>query len=113
MSKYGSGLTLGKACNFKKEQIKHAFNNEIMRGANENGIVYAPCTREEAEKFILAAYDEVVYQALQLAASGRAMGNLLTKKYGSEGAYFEDYVAERTKEETKFNDYVYESEEDE
>lgn len=113
MSKYGSGLTLGKACNLEKEQIKHAFKNEIMCGANENGIVYAPCTREEAEKFILTAYDEVVYQALQLAASGRAMGNLLTKKYGSEQAYFAEYVAERTKEDTRFNDYVYESKGDE
>lgn len=113
MSKYGNGLTLGKVFNLEKEQIKHALKNELMCGKDENGFVYAPCTREEAEKFILAAYDDAVYQALQLAASGRAMGNLLTKKYGSEGAYFEDYVAERTKEETKFNDYVYESDGDE
>ena len=81
MSEYGSGLTFGQACNFDKERIKHALRGELMCDEDENGFVYAPASQEECERYILRAYDECVYQALQSMDSGRALDRLM-KNHG-------------------------------
>ncbi|MBR6400048.1 MAG: hypothetical protein IKS17_02330 [Firmicutes bacterium] len=93
MGKYGSGMTLGSVCNLEKAEIKRAFAEKDPN----------------VENIVLAAYDEVVCQALKLAASGRAMERLFEDKGGRPTTeFFGDYVRYMAEEETKYNDYIYE-----
>lgn len=111
MSEYGSGLTLGQCCNYDKERIKHAFKGELMIGEDENGFVYEPASREECEAYILRAYDNLYYQAKQLADSGRAMDRLAGKYMkGGFQKHFREYVNIMSQEHCRYNDYVYEYE---
>ena len=115
MSEYGSGLTFGQVCNFDKERIKHALRGELMCGEDENGFVYAPASREECERYILRAYDECVYQALQSMDSGRALDRLM-KNHGlvmGETYKLPEYMVLVEEEHQRFNDYVYEPDEEE
>ena len=111
MSEYGSGLTLGQCCNYDKERIKHAFKGELMIGEDENGFVYEPAYREECEAYILSAYDDLYYQAKQLADSVRAMDRL-AEKYMEGGfqSHFREYMNIMAEEYSRFDDYVYEDE---
>ena len=115
MSEYGSGLTFGQACNFDKERIKHALRGELMCDEDENGFVYAPASREECERYILRAYDECVYQASQSMDSGRALDRLM-KNHGlvmGESYTLAEYGNLVEEEHRKFNDYVYEPDDEE
>ncbi len=112
MSEYGSGLTLGQCCNYDKERIKHALKGELMIGEDENGFVYETASREECENYILKAYDNCVYQAVQLADGGRAMERL-AENHGIDWKsrdILHEYMALMSEEERKNNDYVYEKE---
>ena len=115
MSEYGSGLTFGQACNFDKDRIKHALRGELMCDEDENGFVYAPASREECEKFILSKYDECVYQALQSMDSGRALSRLMEEHGVVMGKTYTvmEYGALVEEEHQKFNDYVYEPDDEE
>ena len=115
MSEYGSGLTFGQVCNCNKERIKHALRGELMCGEGENGFIYAPASREECERYILRAYDECVYQALQSMDSGRAVDQLM-KNHGlvlGETYQLPEYMVLVEEEHRRFNDYVYEPDEEE
>lgn len=72
MNKYSSATSFADACNNDKERIKQAFNRKIAVGEDGNGFIYDDCTKEEAEKFILSAYDEAVHQAFMCMASSIA-----------------------------------------
>ena len=80
MGHYGSGLTLGRSCMLDKERIKHALDGEIMIDDTEDGFVYGPGTPEECKEFIISAYDNAVYWALDGLDRGRGMEALLASK---------------------------------
>lgn len=108
MGKYGSGITFGTACSYEKEEIKHALNGEVLDSWDEEGRHWRKATKEETDKVILAAYDELFYQADQLRASGCAMDKIhgsLTKEE------FEKYMMYREEDLMKHSDnYRYEFE---
>lgn len=80
MSKYGPGLSFGEVCNFEKEQIKHALRGELVCGEEDDGtFAYMLATQEECEKFILAAYDEAVYHAIEAMRAGTATENVMLR----------------------------------
>lgn len=108
MSKYGSGLSFGQVCNMEKEQIKEALKGRLVCGENEDGFEYAEASKEECEKFILGAYDEVVYQALQVMSSARALEGFL--KDSGVKYNVPDLVEKISAEQGKYNDYVFEKE---
>lgn len=56
MSIYGPGLSFEEECNLDKDRMKHALMSspEIMTGEDEDGFIYRPCTREDAEKEVLS-----------------------------------------------------------
>lgn len=59
---------------------------------------------------MLLTYDEIVYQALQMATSGRALERLFKDKTGKHTTdFFPDYLRLMAEKETKYNDYVYET----
>lgn len=70
MAQYGNGISLKKAFEFDRERIEHALKGELCCGETETGFEYAPCTREEADEYILEAFDNAVYHALNLARTG-------------------------------------------
>ena len=109
MISYAPGQTFGKACDIEKERIKHALKAELVCGENESGFVYAKAPWPDCKKFILTAYDEVVYQAKMAMDTARALERLATMKYGfSVRKDFADYLATIEEERQKFNDYHYE-----
>lgn len=117
MSKYGSGLTFGKICMMEKEQIKQALRGKLLCGETEKGFEYAPASQEKCEKFILHAYDNVVYHALQSLDHGRAQERLLKEegidllkileKVGMPR--YTQYMMEASEE---FDDYRYEGDDE-
>ena len=116
MSEYGSGLTYGQTAMLDKERIKHAFRNELVAGEDENGFIYAPCSKEEAEAFILNAFDNAVYQALRAMTSGRAMERLLHEFAPDvpEADIFRRYMVVDAEESAKYaDDYEFEADAEE
>lgn len=59
------GKTLVKTLMEIRERIRHAMNGELPQGEDENGTVYRSASREECDKYILAAYDKAVYHCLE------------------------------------------------
>lgn len=111
---YGSGIKLGTAFEHDKERIKHALKGEIMVGENGHGFIYDKCTKEEADAYILSAFDNAVYQALKLNASARVLESMIEeyKKEGLKRDTYADYLASIFDEETRMlNTYKFESDE--
>lgn len=114
---YGSGIKLGTAFEYDKERIKHALNGEIMVGENEHGFIYDKCSKEEADKYILSAFDNAVYQVLKSNASACVLEKMI-EGYKEEGVLkrdtYADYLASIFDEETRMlNTYKFEPEETE
>lgn len=114
MGKYGS-IPFGKACMQEKELIRHAIRGELESGMTEDcKPVYSKAPAEDCEKAILAAYDEVVFQAQNAFASGRALERLYEEMTGtSTSTQLLRYMELVQEEKTKFNDYIYESSKEE
>lgn len=113
---YGSGVKLGTAFQYDKERIKHALNGEIMIGEDEHGFIYDKCTKEEADAYILSAFDNAVYQALKLNASACVLEKMI-EGYKEEGTLkrdtFADYLASIFDEEKRMLDtYEFEPDKD-
>lgn len=84
-------MTYDKECVFMKEKIKHAFNNQLFEYEDDDGnMIYRPCTKQEAEEYILSAFDNVVYQALNAMHSGRALEHIL-KQHGHGDVSLREY----------------------
>ena len=109
MSEYGNGITMAKAFSYDKERIKKALDGQILAGENENGFIYEKATKEECDKYILSAFDNVVYQCREALASGRALEAYLKSKGNIDfKAFFSFREAER-KKDNESNDYIYEN----
>lgn len=109
MSEYGSGISFAKACAYDKERIKEALKGRLLCGEDENGFIYEEAPREECEKFIISAFDNVVYHARKSMASGRAMEALL--KVHHFDVDLKEYIYYMSAEEFKDyenDEYVYE-----
>ncbi len=84
-------MTYDKKCVMMKEHIKHAFNNQLFDYEDEDGNpIYRPCTKKEAEEYILSAFDDAVYQALNAMHSGRALEYIL-KQHGHGDVNIREY----------------------
>jgi len=106
MGRYGNGISFKEACVFDREQIVKALDLQVVSGEDEKGFIYCPCTKEDADKTILDLYDNIVYQARQTMAVGRAHEKYLTKKMGKrwmklfkKGFYKSGYVDAEMMEE--------------
>lgn len=77
MSEYGCGVSMQQAFKYDKERIKKALENKILVGEDESGFIFDDCSPEEARAYILQAFDNAVYMALKMTASGRAFENCL------------------------------------
>ena len=113
MAEYGPGLTFGQMCALDKERIKHAMQGELMIGEDEDGqFVYEHASKAECDAYILAAYDNCVFQARAAMDSGRALDRLFKEVTGYEAheKHFKRYIALAEEESAKFrDDYQYES----
>ena len=94
MSEYGNGVSMARAFSMDKERIKHALKGELICGETVNGFEYAPASREECEEYIISAFDNAVYWALEMADSGKAVERALGVDSINEidKEYFERYV---------------------
>ncbi len=109
MGKYGSGITLGSACNMEKEEIRHALNHEIIAGYDDDGNpVYVKTTKENADKVILEMYDSLVFQALDAMAVGRTYERIYQKATNKPLPDMMEYMKIKEEELRKYNDYKYE-----
>lgn len=104
MSEYGSGLTFGQCCMMDKERIKHALRGQMMCGETEEGFEYCTASKEQCEEYILSAYDNAVYHALQAMTSARAHERL----HGENKPSLKEYMDAFEEENRRFNDYKYE-----
>lgn len=73
------GKTLAKTLMEIKERIRHAMNGELPQGEDENGTIYKSASREECDKYILAAYDQAVYHCLEANKFGKVYDKILEK----------------------------------
>ncbi len=80
MSKYGCGISFVRACEMDKEQIKHALQGELVVNETENGFVYGKADKQACDQFIIDAYDNVVYHAIEAMRSGKAYDRFLSEK---------------------------------
>lgn len=90
MAKYGNGISFKQACEYEREGIEHALRGELVCDESEEGFVYAKASKEECDKFILSAYDEVVYQAIRAFTSGRALERIAEERGG--GISLQEYM---------------------
>ena len=113
MGEYGPGLTSGQMFNKDKERIRHALNGEILCGEDENGFIYQKASKEECDKYILSTFDNAVFEVQRANTSGRAL-NRIIKEYTdlSEMDIFQIYQDFVMEEDAKFNDYIYETNEE-
>lgn len=114
MGEYGPGISMGRGFMMDKDRIKHAFKHQIMAGETENGFVYAPCTQQEAEEYILSAFDNAVYHCQEATASMRAYDRMLQDlaeqlKMEKEEIFLL-YMKYRIEESVEPKDYFFEHE---
>lgn len=103
MGKYGSEMTFGEACSHEKEEIKHALNGEILASWDEQGKHWEKGTKEQTNKIILGAYDNLYYHAEKFRVFACAIEKL-------HGAFTDDELSEYSQYlEEEHNDiYKYE-----
>ena len=105
MGKYGSGLTFGQICKLERQEIEQALNHKVLVGEDSNGSrIYEPAEKSETDKVVLDASDEVVYQAMQALASGRALERLFREQCKTEPD-LKRYMELVAEENTKYQDY--------
>ncbi len=77
MGEYGNGMTIGRQGELDKDRVRHALKGLLVAGEDENGFVYEPAPREECERYVLEVIDAWIYQAKQLADSGRVVERVM------------------------------------
>lgn len=82
MSEYGSGISLKQAFKMDRERIRHALKGELVCGETEDGFSYAPCTKEEAEEYILQTFDNAVYLCMHANAGAKVFERILKEDAG-------------------------------
>lgn len=107
MAKYQT-RTLGEYLNLLKRDVKAALHGKMILDDGSIDI-----SKEEAEKEILKAFDEVAFHALRANASGRALERFMEENgldIMKKPETWERYMAIELEEERKYNDYKYEEE---
>lgn len=79
MAEYGCGVSLGQAFMYDKERIREALEGRLMIGEGGDGFVYGDAPKEDCCGFILAAFDNAVYHALEACASASALEAVMEK----------------------------------
>ena len=77
MGQYGSGIRMMDALVYDKERVKEALKGRMVIGEDDKGFIYEDCSRAEAERYILDAFDNMVYQYVNANAAGKAYERLL------------------------------------
>ncbi len=112
MSEYGSGISFARACAYDKERIKEALKGRQMIDEDENGFKYRKASKEECDSFIVSAFDNAVYHAMEAMRSARALEKYMKFK-GIEMA-LDDYIVfyyEEQIHDFERGEYHYEGEE--
>lgn len=111
MSRYGNGIDFQQAMMYDKEQIKQALKGKLVSGENENGeFVYCDASEKDCGEFILQAFDNAVYHAIDGMASGRAFEQVLLNHGLSVMDYFNEFRELYEKERERDAQGVYEYE---
>lgn len=96
MSEYGPGLTMKQCFKYDRERIQHALDGELVSDETAEGFVYSAAPEEACREYILGAFDNACYHAMEQMASGRAMEKVLKKHMGDdEGEIFREYMRAR------------------
>lgn len=112
MGKYGPGVSFGTVCSMEKEEIRQALNGKVLARRTEDGTLeYVPGSKKECDKVIIDAYDEVVFQAMQAMASGRAIEKMYFNHTGEMPSMLE-YMNLVMEEKKKDTDYAFEAEDE-
>lgn len=109
MGEYGPGMTFQQQCNFEKKKIKAAlegFELDIDTGER------IPVSKERANRLILDAYDEAVYQGIQAMQAGRVMESILKNHGVDTCAMLKEYTEALDQLEPIGTPYEYEPDED-
>ena len=77
MSKYGCGVGLVQEFEMDKEQIIHALNGELAIDEAEDGFVYDKFSKEDCDEFIMSAFLNACFHALQGYRGGRVLERIL------------------------------------
>ena len=77
MAEYGSGVRMMEALAFDKERIKEAMNGRLMIGEDDQGFIYDDCSKEEAQNYILDAYDNLVFQLVNANSANKAYSRVI------------------------------------
>lgn len=80
MGEYAPGFSFKQCCDMDRERIIHALAGGLVVGEDEGGFEYQCAPKEECDAFILAAWDNLVYQARQLAACGVILDDYIKEK---------------------------------
>ena len=102
MSRLPSARTMKEMFRVEAERLKMALRGEISCGTNENGLQYCPADAEEVHGVILEIFRNAVWNAMEMAASARAMERL-TEKYapGFMEEHYGEYIVLLIEERAK------------
>ncbi len=98
-------MTFEETCNNQKEKIKAAlegFDLDIDTGRK------TPISKERADRIILEAYDEAVYQGIHSMRSGRALEKMLEDRGVNMTTTLLEYLAALDSLEQMGEPYEYE-----
>ena len=73
MAEYGNGISMRQAFELDRDRVIHALHGQLACDIDANGIAYYDADPEECEEYILHAFDNAVYEALNMALSARAL----------------------------------------
>lgn len=100
MSEYGSGVSPEQAFKMDRERIRHALKGELVCGEAEDGFRYAPCSKKEAEEYILQAFDNAVDMCMHANARAKVFERILKEDakfpVGDTVQLFMRYMEEKT-----------------
>ena len=92
---YGNGITMAQAFAYDRERIQHALKGELMSGENEQGFKYAPADEKLCKEFILRAFDQAAYLAIDANRTGVAIERICSKK--GINISLQEFMAEKLK----------------
>ena len=77
MAEYGSGVRMMEALAFDKERIMEAKHGRLVVGEDDQGFIYEECSQEEAQNYILDAFDNLVFQLVNTNSANKAYSRVM------------------------------------
>lgn len=110
MAEYGNGVSFAQMCNYEKEKLKQALKGRVRIGEDEDGFTYAPADKEACDKVVLAAFDNIVYYAIEAMSSAHALEACLNRHGIKPEKEMHNFIHDIQKAGDLFKDYEYEEE---